>query len=111
MELKWKVGNVYKFSHKRKGTFVGQLIEIVPGDDIDPQFLTVKYDVRVGTDQVRLATTPGKNDVRVSNLRPSLILQIEEQEGEHWLREVRVPEEVQPKEKGFISRLFGGRSN
>lgn len=94
--IKMTVGNVYQLLHKKKGNFIGQLIDIVEGDDIDPKFYTFKYDVRLGTDQLRLAVNPGKDKVRVSNIRLSLVSKIEEIKDDHWLREVIVPEEKKP---------------
>lgn len=96
-----EIGEVYQITHTKKGTFVGQLIDIVDseGDEYDQLFLTFKYDVRVNTDQERLSPEPGKMDVRVSNLRPSLILKLERLEGEDWLREVEVKEEKTPKQR------------
>lgn len=119
MEKSLTIGNVYKIRHKTKGVFVGQLIEIVeawPGDEYDTVFLTMKYDVRAGTDQVGLAITPGKDQVRVSNLRPSKILKIAKYEGESWLRNVKVPEEERAKKEEapgekinwFKKTFFGG---
>jgi hypothetical protein len=94
--------------------FVAQLLAIETGDDIDPIFLKVKYDVRSGTDQERLAINPGKDDVRVSNLRPSLITSIEPTEEGNWLRMVAVMEEREPRQSvampsqpGLLDRLKG----
>lgn len=118
MEKKLTKGDVYTIHHKSKGVFVAQLIDIVeawPGDEYDTVFLTMKYDVRAGTDQVGLAITPGKDQVRVSNLRPSKISKIEKFEGESWLRDVKVPEEEKVKKEeapgdkpGWFKKLFGG---
>lgn len=110
--IKLVVGNTYKIIHKRKGCFIGQLIDVVEGDSADSQFLTFKYDVRAETDQARLAVNPGKGKVRVSNLRPSLVTKIEEVEGNEWLRNQIVPAELRRKEeRRFVNRLFGVRSN
>lgn len=112
--LDLKIGNVYRVTHKRKGTFVAQLINVVdtdPRDTTDDCFLTMKYDVRAGTDQVGLAIAPGKDSIRVSNLRPSLVLRMEELEGEDWLRQIKVAEEatkpLEPAvpEHGLLKRL------
>jgi hypothetical protein len=107
--MKLTIGNIYKVTHKRKGVFVGQLIDIVdaePGDTEDYFFWQFKYDVRAGTDQERLAINPGKDSVRVSNIRPSLVTNVELFEGEHWLRAVAVKEEQEPQEAtGFLGRL------
>ena len=110
MEVKnVKVSRIYHIHHKRKGHFIAQVIDIVKGDDLDPVFLTVKYDTRVGTDQHHLATQRGQ-EVRESNLRPSLILDIEPTEEGGWLREIRIPTEDRVREKqgivGRISSLF-----
>ena len=103
------VGQVYSVHHQRKGHFVALLTAIVdaPPDDLqDTAFLTVRYDVRHGTDQAHLATQP-KQRFRESNLRPSLVLGIEEYTGEHWLREVAPPPVVgKPQPKSLLDRLF-----
>ena len=108
-----KIGQVYSIHHKRKGHFVAQLIgieETPPGDEVDDIFLKVKYDVRQGTSQANLAISP-KDRVRVSGLRPSLVLSMEPTEEQEWLREVKVPEEDLPKpDKKLMARfrdLFG----
>ena len=103
---KLKIGKIYSIHHKRKGHFVAHLIDVVEGDDLDPVFLTVKYDTRVGTDQHHLATQKGQA-VRESNLRPSLIYSIEKTEEGGWLREIRVPteEKVQEKQQGIMDRF------
>lgn len=115
--LDLKIGMVYHIWHKRKGEFTAQLIGVEPadvGDAQDTELLLVKYDVRAGTDQQHLAVVPGKDQVRTSRLRPSLIQRIEPVEGEHWLRSVRVPEEdklvTQPKQgklSRWVSTLLG----
>lgn len=87
IEKELKVGKVYRVTHARKGTFIAQLIGVEqgdPGDEHDTIFLTMKYDVRAGTGQVGLAVNPGKDAFRVSNLRPSLIIKIEEVEAKDW---------------------------
>ena len=103
-----KIGQVYSIHHKRKGHFVAQLIGIEEtplGDEADDIFLKVKYDVRQGTSQANLAISP-KDRVRVSGLRPSLVISMEPTEEQKWLREVRVPEEDLPKpDKTLMSRL------
>jgi len=94
-----KIGQVYLIHHKRKGTFIAQLVGIEdapPGDETDDIFLKVKYDVRRGTPQANLAISP-KDRVRVSGLRPSLVTSMEPTEEQNWLREVKVPEEIQSK--------------
>jgi hypothetical protein len=108
-----KIGQVYSIHHKRKGAFVAQLIgieETPEGDEADDIFLKVKYDVRQGTSQANLAISP-KDRVRVSGLRPSLILSMEPTEEQKWLQEVKVPEEDLPKpDKNLMARfrdLFG----
>ena len=103
-----KIGQVYLIHHKRKGTFIAQLIGIQQAsadDEADDIFLRVKYDVRQGTSQANLAISP-KDRVRVSGLRPSLVISMEPTEEQKWLREVKVPEEYLPKpDKNLMSRL------
>ncbi len=92
-----KIGKVYTFHHIRKGTFVGQLIGVERADsrdEADDLFLTVKYDVRTGTDQERLKVNAG--EIRVSNLRPSLIIQIDDIEEGGWLRKQKVAKPTRP---------------
>lgn len=107
-DIKLTKNKIYRIWHERKGSFVARLIEIVPsypGDEYDKEYLHMIYDVRAGTDQVGLAVTPGKDKVRESNLRPSLIIKIEEvPEGEDWLRKVELPKP--PKKKGLIDRIL-----
>lgn len=108
MDKELKIGQVYLVHHKRKGSFVAQLIGIEntpEGDEVDDIFIKVKYDVRQGTSQANLAISP-KDRVRVSGLRPSLITSMEPTEEQAWLREVKVPEEELPKpDKNLMSRL------
>jgi len=103
-----KIGQVYSIHHKRKGHFVAQLIGIEEtslGDEADDIFLKVKYDVRQGTSQANLAISP-KDRVRVSGLRPSLVISMEPTEEQKWLQEIKVPEEALPKpDKKLMSRL------
>lgn len=111
-----KEGKIYKIAHARKGHFVGMFLgwddeAFRIGDKEDFVFLTFKYDVRVGTDQAHLSTgvkdtTGVPSAVRVSNLRPSLILKITETEEQEWLREVVVPEE-NTKKPTLKERIFG----
>jgi len=108
-----KIGQVYLIHHKRKGTFIAQLIgieETSPGDQADDIILRVKYDVRRGTPQENLAISP-KDRVRVSGLRPSLVTSMEPTEEQTWLREVKVPEEIQSKPnknlRNKLRDLFG----
>ena len=108
-----KIGQVYLIHHKRKGTFIAQLVGIEdapPGDEADDIFLKVKYDVRKGTSQANLAISP-KDRVRVSGLRPSLVTSMEPTEEQNWLREVKVPEEIQSKPnknlRNKLRDLFG----
>lgn len=92
-----KVGDVYTFHHVRKGTFVGQLIGVEkadPEDEADDLFLTVKYDVRVGTGQEHMKTTGV--DIRVSNLRPSLLVAIDDYDGKSWLLQKKAPKQPRP---------------
>ena len=96
MNIEMEYGKVYKIWHKRKGAFVAQFLGVVEGDEADAQFIHVRYDVRVGTDQAHLSTNLGKQDVRESNLRPSLITKIELFDGPHWLRELKPPPEPAP---------------
>jgi hypothetical protein len=99
MELELKRGEVYRFWHERAGEFVAQVLDLVPGDEADPEFIYVKIDVRPGSGQERLAlSTAG---IRERNLRPSLILKVEQLEGEHWLREIKLPQE-----KSLAAKLF-----
>ena len=115
--LDLKIGMVYHIWHKRKGEFTAQLIGVESadaGDEQDKELLLVKYDVRAGTDQQHLAVVPGKDQVRTSRLRPSLIQRMEPIEGDHWLRSLRVPEEDRPvvqlersKLSQWVSALFG----
>lgn len=90
MNLNLEIGRVYKLDHQRKGVFIAQLTGIEEGDEADEQFLTMKYDVRIGTDQARLAISP-KDEVRVSNIRPSLIIAIEETEDGEWRLQKKNP--------------------
>lgn len=103
MEEKLEVGKIYRIVHERKGTFVAQLIGIEPtsvNDSQDEMFLTMKYDVRAGTGQVGLAISPGKDSVRVSNLRPSLITHMEVLDNDDYkVKQTRVPKEKQIKKK------------
>lgn len=108
MEIKdVKIGKIYDVHHKRKGPFVAQLINFEKCDKVDPVIMVMKYDVRAGTAQAGLATTPTQA-VRVSGIRPSLVLRIEETDGDSWLREVKVPEEekIVRKEPGFLDKLL-----
>mgnify|MGYP001612700906 CR=1 FL=1 len=88
------IGSIYRIEHQRKGTFIGQLIDIepLPEGDAEAIVLVMKYDVRQGTAQAGLAID-AKQRVRVSGLRPSLIVSLEPSEENDWLREVRVPQE------------------
>jgi len=52
------IGKVYSILHRRKGYFVGRLLEVSktePGDEADSVLLQFEIDVRPGTDQNRLA--------------------------------------------------------
>lgn len=109
-EQRLTVGQVYSVHHKRKGHFVALLTAIVdaPPDDLqDDVFLTVRYDVRHGTDQEHLATQP-KQKFRESNLRPSLVLEIQEYAGDHWLREV-APPPIEDKSRTGWHKIFKRR--
>jgi len=95
MDIDLKVDRVYRIHHKRKGVFIAHLLEIVPADKGDLQdkiLLKVRYDVGPGTDQIHLAVNPGKDKVRTSLLRPSLIFNMTELEEGTWRREVKAPE-------------------
>ena len=112
LDVQLKIGNTYRVKHKRKGEFVVQLIGIVKTNhpaEVDDYFLTCRYDVRAGTDQARLAFVPGKEQIRTSNLRPSLIDGIEIIK-EHWLRDIKLPEPV-PETTGIkkmLNKFRGG---
>ena len=102
-------GSVYRINHKRKGEFVAQVIGFEEGDDADPQIIVVKYDVRVGTSQANL-NVGGKDKVRVSGLRPSLILSMEKTQEQKWLRQIEIEYEEKPmKLTGTLRKLFGGK--
>lgn len=88
------IGRVYAVGHRRKGDFRGQLIDIVPGDAADSQLLTFKIDTRPGSGQERLAHAKNAH-ITVTNLRPSLIVRIEEMPDDDWLLSQRVAEERQ----------------
>lgn len=135
MDMQLEPGKTYRFTHIRKGTFVAQLIDVIPsdpGDEADTQLLKVKIDTRKGSGQERLARTNA--EVHVTNLRPSLILQCEEVEGDAWLQQRQVKaEEDQAKKQyeadlkhtvetilkqaethkkpGIMDRLFGRKQN
>lgn len=99
-DLSLEIGKTYQFTHTRKGTFRAQLIDIVPadaGDEADTQLLCVKIDTRRGRGQDRLARS--KADVTVTNIRPSLITQVEPLEDDAWLIETRVVEEASREER------------
>ena len=102
-----EIGRIYDVHHKRKGAFVAQLIGFEECDEIDLIVMVMKYDVRKGTAQAGLATTP-KQAVRVSGIRPSLVVKIEETDGGGWLRDAKVPEEesIKKKEPGFLDKLL-----
>ena len=114
-----QVDKVYKIAHIRKGKFIGQFLgyDDEPerlGDKEDKVFLTFKYDVRVGTDQAHMSTgvkleTGEKAPVRVSNLRPSLITEIQLSLDGEWLRNMKVAEipVSKKKEAGWLDKLLG----
>jgi len=117
-----RVGGVYKIAHQRKGAFVAQFLGFDDeptriGDTEDRVFLTVKYDVRVGTAQAHMSTgvkqeTGERAPVRVSNLRPSLVDSMEETQEQQWLLEVKIAqfEKPQPeKDPSWLDRLLGRR--
>ncbi len=113
MDKTLTIGRVYAIGHKRKGDFRAVLIDIVPGDAADPELLTVKIDTRPGSGQERLART-ARAAVTVTNLRPSLIVRIEEMtgEGESWLLSQRVTEEAQRRQRVAVEAqlIHKGRS-
>lgn len=88
------IGRVYAIGHKRKGDFRAQLIDVVPGDMADPQLLTIKIDTRRGSGQERLARSVHAA-ITVTNVRPSLIVRMEEMPDDEWLLSQRVVEERQ----------------
>lgn len=90
------IGKVYAIGHKRKGDFRAQLIDIVPGDTQDLQLLTMKIDTRPGSGQERLSHAKNAR-VTVTNIRPSLVVRIEEMPDDEWLLSQRVSEERQKK--------------
>jgi hypothetical protein len=102
------IGSVYAVQHKRKGHFVGQLIDVVDGDEHDPVLLRFKIDVRPGTDQARIAHSPGEA-VAVRDIRPSLVVSIEAIDTAQWLRVVKVPEEVRAKSAPLPQASLGAR--
>ena len=90
---KVRVGNIYRFEHSSKQSFVAKVRGIGPaweGDEVDDHFVYVIYDVRAGTDQSYLSTKPEKENVRESALRPSKINAVKEHEGGEWLREIKI---------------------
>ena len=100
---KVEVGNIYRFEHSSKQSFVAKVTGIGPaweGDEVDDHFVYVIYDVRAGTDQAYLSTKPEKENVRESALRPSKISGVSKHEGGDWLREVK-----SEKRAGLMSRL------
>lgn len=98
-----EVGKVYRIRHRKKGSFVVQVLRIIPAeknDMADDFLLFCRYDVRAGTSQVGLSLAPGKMRIRESSLRPSHILSIDELIGESWRQQVDWPlAEVQKKTK------------
>ena len=95
MDKELTIGMVYAIGHKRKGDFRAQLVDIVPGDAADPSLLTFKIDTRMGSGQERLARAANAR-ITVTNLRPSLIMRIEEMpEGNDWLCTQHIIEEEQ----------------
>jgi len=87
------IGKVYSIHHRRKGYFIGRLLEVIkaePGDEADSVLLQFEIDVRPGTDQNRLANA-GNEATAIRNIRPSLILSIEETDAADWLRTIYVP--------------------
>jgi hypothetical protein len=108
-----EVGKCYSVHHSRKGHFVGQLLAVVQTDALDEAdtvLLTMKIDVRAGTDQAAIARSP-REGVHVVNIRPSLVYQIELTEDSEWLRNVHVAEEELPKSPvvrpTFADRMLG----
>lgn len=106
MDIKLEIGKTYRITHIRKGTFVSQLIDIVPtdpGDEADTQLLRMKIDTRKGSGQERLARTSA--EVHVTDIRPSLVSHIDEMEGDAWLLQTRVVEEERREQKQFDTDL------
>jgi hypothetical protein len=109
------IGKVYAIGHKRKGDFRAQLVDIVPGDAADPVFLMFKIDTREGSGQEKLARARSAK-ITVTNLRPSLIMRIEEMPDDDWLCTQHIVEEEQrrrrlerqpEKRMGSIERIKG----
>lgn len=105
MRKKLEIGKIYTVTHQRKGTFVALLEDILTakeagfeGDEQDEVFLAMVFDVRAGTDQEGLATVKGQVERR-SQLRPSVIITIEEYDGDSWLRQVKRKPVPKTKEK------------
>lgn len=95
----FSIGQIYSVHHARKGYFVGELMAIVPtpkGDQQDAFFLTMKIDVRKGTDQAHLANA--SESVALKNIRPSLILSYQVTTQEDWLRSVHLPQVLTDRE-------------
>lgn len=97
MEL--EIGKTYKITHRKKGEFVGQLLDKVPlpPEDVDPYFLRMKVDTRKGTSQHRLAWTDV--DFREIDIRPSHVLECEEVEPDQWLLKQTIQPTQNPMEQ------------
>ena len=101
MELKPR--HWYKFSHKRKGTFVAQYRKKTEGDDVDPFFWEVQIPVMPGSGQEGMATVVNA-PYRFSGLRPSLVGDVEEIERPEWLKKKPPSGGL----KGVIQKVTGG---
>lgn len=78
MELDLEVGREYVLTHRRKGIFRAELLEVVPshpGDEVDTQFLTFAIPTGPGSGQERLARAEG-TAITITNIRPSLVVHI-----------------------------------
>jgi hypothetical protein len=93
-----QVGKTYKFTHRKKGVFIGQLLAFIQTDlgDNDPYFLRVKVDTREGTAQNKLTWT--KVDSREIDIRPSHITASEEVEPDKWLLKQARTSKADPRE-------------
>ena len=80
------VGKAYRFTHNRKGVFVGQLTGKVMGDGHDLVLWKVVIDTSRGSGQERLANAMTRDENGIKGtpawteklLRPSLVMNAEE---------------------------------
>lgn len=56
-EIDVQPGSSYRFAHRRKGSFVAEVLELVAGDENDPVLIKVRVNTSVGNGQERLANT------------------------------------------------------